>query len=191
MRCPFCNTVDDRVVDSRSCRDGQAIRRRRECTSCSQRFTTYEYIEHAPLTVIKRDGNREPFDRSKLQAKIELACYKTSVSSDLIEELMDQVESELGNRAEREIPSKQIGELVMERLRNLDRVAYIRYASVYRDFRDIESFKTEVDSLLEPARSVGVPSNQLPLLDPPEDGPPLTPRRRRGRRPKRPPAASA
>ena len=147
MRCPFCNTEDDRVVDSRSCRDGQAIRRRRECTSCNQRFTTYEYIEHAPLTVIKRDGNREPFDRSKLQAKIELACYKTSVSSDRIEELMDQVESELGNRAEREVPSKQIGELVMERLKDLNDVAYVRFASVYRQFKDRQDFVRELEQL--------------------------------------------
>ena len=147
MRCPFCSTEDDRVVDSRSCRDGQAIRRRRECTRCNQRFTTYEYIEHAPLTVIKRDGNREPFDRSKLQAKIELACYKTSVSSDRIEELMDQVESELGNRAEREVPSKQIGELVMERLKDLHDVAYVRFASVYRQFKDRQDFVRELEQL--------------------------------------------
>ncbi len=147
MRCPFCSTEDDRVVDSRSCRDGQAIRRRRECTRCNQRFTTYEYIEHAPLTVIKRDGTREPFDRSKLQAKIELACYKTSVSSDRIEELMDQVESELGNRAEREVPSKQIGELVMERLKDLHDVAYVRFASVYRQFKDRQDFVRELEQL--------------------------------------------
>ena len=147
MRCPFCSTEDDRVVDSRSCRDGQAIRRRRECTNCGQRFTTYEYIEHAPLTVIKRDGNREPFDRSKLQAKIELACYKTSVSSDRIEELMDQVESELGNRAEREVPSKQIGELVMEGLKDLNDVAYVRFASVYRQFKDRQDFVRELEQL--------------------------------------------
>lgn len=147
MRCPFCSTEDDRVVDSRSCRDGQAIRRRRECTNCGQRFTTYEYIEHAPLTVIKRDGNREPFDRSKLQAKIELACYKTSVSSDRIEELMDQVESELGNRAEREVPSQQIGELVMEGLKDLSDVAYVRFASVYRQFKDRQDFVRELEQL--------------------------------------------
>lgn len=147
MRCPFCNTEDDRVVDSRSCRDGQAIRRRRECTGCGQRYTTYEYIEHAPLTVIKRDGNREPFDRAKLQTKIELACYKTSVSSDQIEELMDQVESELANRAEKEVPSKQIGELVMQRLKDLNEVAYVRFASVYRQFKDRQDFVRELEQL--------------------------------------------
>jgi transcriptional repressor NrdR len=145
MRCPFCNHQDDRVVDSRSCRDGQAIRRRRECTNCDNRFTTYEYIEHAPLTVIKRDGNREPFDRSKLQKKIELACYKTTVSAERMEELIDQVESDLSNLAEREVPSKQIGELVMEALKELNDVAYVRYASVYRQFKDRSDFMRELE----------------------------------------------
>ena len=147
MRCPYCNSQDDRVVDSRSCRDGQAIRRRRECLGCTQRFTTYEYIEHAPLTVIKRDGNREPFDRTKLQRKIELACYKTAVSSDDMEELMDQVEAVLGNRAEKEVPSQRIGELVMERLKALNDVAYVRFASVYRQFKDRQDFVRELEQL--------------------------------------------
>ena len=147
MRCPFCNHQDDRVVDSRSCRDGQAIRRRRECTNCDNRFTTYEYIGHAPLTVIKRDGNREPFDRSKLQKKIELACYKTTVSAERMEELIDQVESDLSNLAEREVPSKQIGELVMEALKELNDVAYVRYASVYRQFKDRSDFMRELEQM--------------------------------------------
>ena len=147
MRCPFCNHQDDRVVDSRSCRDGQAIRRRRECTNCDNRFTTYEYIEHAPLTVIKRDGNREPFDRSKLQKKIELACYKTTVSAERMEELIDQVESDLSNLAKREVPSKQIGELVMEALKELNDVAYVRYASVYRQFKDRSDFMRELEQM--------------------------------------------
>lgn len=147
MRCPFCNHQDDRVVDSRSCRDGQAIRRRRECTNCANRFTTYEYIEHAPLTVIKVDGSREPFDRGKLQIKIELACYKTTVSAERMEELIDQVESDLSNLAEREIPSKQIGELVMEALKELNDVAYVRYASVYRQFKDRSDFMRELEQM--------------------------------------------
>ena len=147
MRCPYCNSQDDRVVDSRSCRDGQAIRRRRECLGCTQRFTTYEYIEHAPLTVIKRDGNREPFDRTKLQRKIELACYKTAVSSDDMEELMDQVEADLGNRAEKEVPSQRSGELVMERLKARNDVAYVRFASVYRQFKDRQDFVRELEQL--------------------------------------------
>ena len=147
MRCPYCDHQDDRVVDSRSCRDGQAIRRRRECINCAQRFTTYEYIEHAPLTIVKRDGNREPFDRSKLLDKIQLACYKTSVSVDQLEEIVDQVEGDLANLAEKEDPAKYVGELVMERLRNLNDVAYVRFASVYRQFRDKSDFVRELEQL--------------------------------------------
>ena len=149
MRCPYCDHQDDRVVDSRSCRDGQAIRRRRECINCTQRFTTYEYIEHAPLTIIKRDGSREPFDRGKLLQKIRLACYKTTVSADRMEELVDQVEAELGNMAEKEIPAKRVGELVMERLRTLNEVAYVRFASVYRQFRDRTDFVRELEQMAQ------------------------------------------
>lgn len=147
MRCPYCNHQDDRVVDSRACRDGMAIRRRRECINCSQRFTTYEYIEHTPLTVIKRDGRREPFDRSKLLDKIQLACYKTTVSADQIEEVIDLIESDLSNLAEKEVESKQIGELTMERLRHLNEVAYVRFASVYRQFKDKNDFVRELEQL--------------------------------------------
>ncbi len=148
MRCPYCNHQDDRVVDSRACRDGMAIRRRRECINCSQRFTTYEYIEHTPLTVIKRDGRREPFDRGKLLDKIQLACYKTTVSADQIEEVIDLIESDLSNLAEKEVESKQIGELTMERLRHLNEVAYVRFASVYRQFKDRNDFVRELEQLM-------------------------------------------
>lgn len=147
MRCPYCNHQDDRVVDSRACRDGMAIRRRRECINCSQRFTTYEYIEHTPLTVIKRDGRREPFDRGKLLDKIQLACYKTTVSADQIEEVVDLIESDLCNLAEKEVESKQIGELTMERLRHLNEVAYVRFASVYRQFQGISDFVATLEGL--------------------------------------------
>jgi transcriptional repressor NrdR len=147
MRCPYCNHQDDKVVDSRSCRDGMAIRRRRECVHCSQRFTTYEYIEHTPLTVIKQDGRREPFDRGKLLEKIQLACYKTTVPADQIEELVDQIETELSSLADKEVPSKQIGELVMDRLRRLNEVAYVRFASVYRQFKDKSDFVRELEQL--------------------------------------------
>ena len=149
MRCPYCDHHDDRVVDSRACREGQAIRRRRECVNCTQRFTTYEYIEHAPLTIIKRDGSREPFDRAKLLQKIRLACYKTTVSAERMEELVDQVEAELGNLAEKEVPGKQVGELVMEHLRNLNEVAYVRFASVYRQFRDRADFVRELEQMAQ------------------------------------------
>lgn len=135
------------MVDSRACREGMAIRRRRECINCSQRFTTYEYIEHTPLTVIKRDGRREPFDRGKLLDKIQLACYKTTVSAELIEEVVDLIESDLSNLAEKEVESKQIGELAMERLRHLNEVAYVRFASVYRQFKDKSDFVRELEHL--------------------------------------------
>ena len=151
MRCPYCHHQDDKVVDSRSCRDGMAIRRRRECINCSQRFTTYEYIEQVPLTIIKRDGRREPFDRGKLLEKIQLACYKTTVSANQIEELVDKLESELGNLEEKEVSSRQVGELVMDHLRRLNEVAYVRFASVYRQFKDKNDFVRELEQLAHSA----------------------------------------
>jgi transcriptional repressor NrdR len=147
MRCPYCNHEEDRVVDSRSCREGMAIRRRRECLNCSKRFTTYEYIENVPLSIIKSDGRREPFDRVKLLDKIQLACYKTTISAEQIEQLLDRVETELGNLNEKEIPAKQIGELVMEHLRGLNDVAYVRFASVYRQFKDKSDIMRELEQL--------------------------------------------
>ena len=147
MRCPYCNHEEDRVVDSRSCREGMAIRRRRECINCTKRFTTYEYIENVPLSIIKSDGRREPFDRVKLLDKIQLACYKTTISAEQIEQFLDTVETELGNLNEKEIPAKQIGELVMEHLRGLNDVAYVRFASVYRQFKDKSDFVRELEQL--------------------------------------------
>jgi|TARA_B100001013_G_scaffold95962_1_gene53658 transcriptional repressor NrdR len=124
-----------------------AIRRRRECLNCSKRFTTYEYIENVPLSIIKSDGRREPFDRVKLLDKIQLACYKTTISAEQIEQLLDTVETELGNLNEKEIPAKQIGELVMEHLRGLNDVAYVRFASVYRQFKDKRDIMRELEQL--------------------------------------------
>ena len=147
MRCPYCNHEEDRVVDSRSCREGMAIRRRRECINCTKRFTTYEYIENVPLSIIKSDGRREPFDRVKLLDKIQLACYKTTISAEEIEQLVDTVETELGNLNEKEIPAKKIGELVMVHLRGLNDVAYVRFASVYRQFKDKSDFVRELEQL--------------------------------------------
>ena len=147
MRCPYCNHEDDRVVDSRSCREGMAIRRRRECIYCSKRFTTYEYIENVPLSIIKSDGRREPFDRGKLLDKIQLACYKTTVPAEEIEQLVDRVETALGNFNEKEILAKKIGEHVMEHLRVLNEVAYVRFASVYRQFKDKSDFVRELEQL--------------------------------------------
>ena len=138
MRCPYCNHEDDRVVDSRSCREG---------IYCSKRFTTYEYIENVPLSIIKSDGRREPFDRGKLLDKIQLACYKTTVSAEEIEQLVDRVETALGNFNEKEILAKKIGEQVMEHLRVLNEVAYVRFASVYRQFKDKSDFVRELEQL--------------------------------------------
>ena len=189
MHCPYCDNDDSKVIDSRDAGDG--IRRRRECLRCGLRFTTYEHVQTRTLLIVKRDGRREEFDRDKLYASLTKACAKRPLPIGSIEKVIADIETQLANLGRAEVPSKAIGELVMERLKNLDRVAYIRYASVYRDFRDIESFKEEVDSLLEPPEPTGVTSNQLPLLDPKEEDPPLTPRRRRGRRPKRPLTESA
>ncbi len=148
MRCPYCEGIEDRVVDSRSSKEGTAIRRRRECLSCSRRFTTYEYIEDIPLTVMKSDGRREPFDKNKLFAKIQLACTKRPISTSQIEEIADRIEAQLVGMGEREIEAKRhIGDLVMEELKHLDDVAYVRFASVYRQFKDLSDFEKELRQL--------------------------------------------
>lgn len=140
MRCPFCNNPDNRVLESRSAEGGQSIRRRRECLRCKRRFTTYEQIEFVPVTVIKRDGRREGFDRSKLLRGIVRACEKTGISQERLEALTDEVEAELQQRDVREVTSNEIGELVLQKLRYLSEVAYVRFASVYRQFRSIADF---------------------------------------------------
>ena len=180
MYCPFCSNEDSRVIDSRDSDD--SIRRRRECLTCGLRFTTYERIQTRALLVGKRDGRREEFNRDKLWLSLKNACAKRPLPIGSIEKAIDEIESQLVSIGRAEIPSRAIGELVMERLRNLDRVAYIRFASVYRDFRDIESFKEEVDALLEPKKEET--SSQLSFLKDEE----LTPvgRRKRGRKPKNP-----
>ncbi|MFB2838289.1 transcriptional regulator NrdR [Floridanema evergladense] len=140
MRCPFCNNPDNRVLESRSAEGGQSIRRRRECLRCKRRFTTYEQIEFVPVTVIKRDGRREGFDRSKLLRGIVRACEKTGIPQMRLEEITDEVEAELQQREVREVTSNEIGELVLQKLRYLSEVAYVRFASVYRQFRGIADF---------------------------------------------------
>ncbi len=148
MKCPYCGGQEDKVVDSRSSKEGTAIRRRRECLKCERRFTTYEYIEDIPLTVIKTDGRREPFDKNKLIAKIRLSCTKRPISISKIEELADRIEDQLIGRGEREIEAKKhIGELVMKELKALDDVAYVRFASVYRQFKDLSDFEKELRQL--------------------------------------------
>ena len=149
MKCPNCEGNDDRVVDSRPSEDGSSIRRRRECLVCGSRFTTYERVESVPLMVIKKDGSRQPFDRQKLLIGIMKSCEKRPVTTQQIEQLIDQVERAAGNALKREITTSEIGELVLKQLRKIDEVAYIRFASVYRAFGDISSFFKEISSLLQ------------------------------------------
>lgn len=149
MKCPFCGHEEDRVVDSRSAQDGRAVRRRRECLKCKERFTTYEYIENVTLTVTKSDLRREPFDRRKLINGIKLACNKRPVSIKKIESLVDRIESRLQELSKTEVTSSYVGELVMEALKETDEIAYVRFASVYRKFQDKAEFMEELKKLLE------------------------------------------
>ena len=149
MRCPFCNKDDTRVVDSRPVEDSNSIRRRRMCDSCGRRFTTYEKIETIPLIVIKKDMNREQYDRSKIEAGVLRACHKRPVSVDDINSIVDKVEVEIFNREEKKIESTVIGELVMDCLKDVDPVAYVRFASVYREFKDVNTFMDELKKFLE------------------------------------------
>jgi transcriptional repressor NrdR len=147
MRCPFCGHDETKVIDSRISESQEAIRRRRECLSCEQRFTTYERVEEMPLMVLKKDGRREPFDRGKLMRGLVVATVKRNVTPLELERLIDDVESELHNSFRYEISSKQLGDLVLERLKDLDRVAYVRFASVYKDFQDLDGFTREMKGL--------------------------------------------
>ena len=149
MKCPFCNQDNTRVVDSRPVDDNTAIRRRRMCDACGKRFTTYEKVETIPLIVIKKDQNREQFDRSKIEAGVLRACHKRPVSAEQIHKLVDEVETEIFNLEEREIPSSVIGEIVMDKLKDLEAVAYVRFASVYREFKDVNTFMDELNTLLK------------------------------------------
>ena len=149
MKCPFCATLESKVVDSRPANDGTSIRRRRECLKCNNRFTTYETIEVLPMIVIKKNGNRQAFDRNKILSSMLKACEKRSVSLSLLEKAADDIEKELQNELGGEVTSKQIGELVMEKLKDLDEVAYVRFASVYRQFKDINTFMDELNKLLD------------------------------------------
>ena len=148
MKCPFCSHENTRVIDSRPAEDNNSIRRRRVCDECGKRFTTYEKIETIPLIIIKKDNNREAYDRAKIEAGLLRACHKRPVSAQQITTLVDEVENEIFNREEREIPSGTIGELVMNKLKDLDAVAYVRFASVYREFKDVNTFMDELKSVL-------------------------------------------
>ena len=148
MKCPFCNQDDTRVVDSRSADDNSSIRRRRLCDACGRRFTTYEKVETIPLVVIKKDQTREQYDRRKIEDGVMRACYKRPTPIQKIREMLDEVEREIFNREEKELESKVIGEIVMEKLKELDAVAYVRFASVYREFKDVNTFMDELKKFL-------------------------------------------
>lgn len=148
MRCPFCDYEDSKVIDSRPSEEGRAIRRRRECEKCGKRFTTYEKVEASILMVVKKDGSREAFDRDKLLSGIVKACEKRPVSMDAIEGVVNEIERGLNNLMQKEVPSTFIGELVMDKLKELDEVAYVRFASVYRQFTDVNTFIKEIEALV-------------------------------------------
>lgn len=149
MKCPFCNKENTKVIDSRPAEDNSSIRRRRQCDECGKRFTTYEKVESIPLIVIKKDNKREPYDREKIEAGIVRSCHKRPVSISQINELVDDIENAILNMEEKEVPSSQIGELVMNKLKDFDSVAYVRFASVYREFKDIGTFMEELKKILD------------------------------------------
>ena len=149
MKCPFCSFLDSKVLDSRPAEDGNAIRRRRECIECGRRFTTYEKVDEIPLAVVKKDGRREVFDRGKILGGVIKACEKRPVSMLQLEKLVDDIEKDIRSKLDLEINSQQIGEMVMDRLRSVDEVAYVRFASVYRQFQDVNSFVEELETMLK------------------------------------------
>lgn len=153
MRCPFCGSEDNKVVDSRPSKEGHSVRRRRECLSCSKRFTTYEYVEKVPLMVVKKDGRREPFSREKLLEGIELACKKRPISREQIEKIVDDILSDVYSLSKVEVLSQEIGEKVMKALKDLDEVSYVRFASVYRQFKDKQEFLKELEKISDGGKS--------------------------------------
>ena len=149
MKCPYCNEADTKVIDSRPAEDNSSIRRRRQCERCGKRFTTYEKLETMPLMVIKKDNSREAYDRSKIEAGIIQSCHKRPVSTQQINSVIDEIENRFFNMEEKEVPTSVIGELVMDKLKELDEVAYVRFASVYREFKDVNTFMEELAKLLK------------------------------------------
>jgi transcriptional repressor NrdR len=149
MKCPFCNEQDTKVIDSRSSDDNSSIRRRRQCITCGKRFTTYEKLETMPLMVIKKDRSREAYDRSKIEAGIVHSCHKRPVSTQQINQIVDEIENQVFNMEDKEVETSAIGELVMKKLKDLDEVAYVRFASVYREFKDVNTFVEEISHLLK------------------------------------------
>lgn len=149
MKCPYCNQLDTRVIDSRPAEDGNSIRRRRSCDSCGKRFTTYEKVETIPLIIIKKDNNREQYNRGKIETGILRACYKRPISAEDIQRTIERVETKIFSMEVKEVSSSSIGEIVMEELKDLDEVAYVRFASVYREFKDVNTFLDELKKILE------------------------------------------
>lgn len=176
MRCPFCGHLEDKVVDSRESREGDAVRRRRECLACGRRFTSYERVEETPVLIVKKDGRREPFDRAKLLKGMSAACQKRPVTLAQLEEAAGDIQAKLLERTDKEIPSRDLGELVMDALKQLDSVAYVRFASVYREFRDLHDFVRHLEGLVgqgAPAPQRAAPAVRLP--EPPSEPAPLAP----------------
>jgi len=155
MKCPFCGEIDNKVIDSRLSKDGLVIRRRRECLVCTRRFTTYEHVEKIPIMIVKKDGRREAYHRDKVGAGLKRACEKRNISMEVIDSFLDELESDLRELGKKEIPSHAIGEKVMAKLHTLDDVAYVRFASVYREFKDVNDFVEELKSLLSPENKSG------------------------------------
>lgn len=149
MKCPFCGKENTRVIDSRPADDNSTIRRRRQCDICKKRFTTYEKVESIPLVVIKKDNTREPYDRTKIEAGVFRSCHKRPISVDQINTIVDEIETAIFNLEEKEIPSSKIGELLMDKLKDVDAVAYVRFASVYREFKDVNTFMSEIKKILD------------------------------------------
>lgn len=149
MKCPFCGKENTKVIDSRPAEDNSSIRRRRQCDVCGKRFTTYEKVETIPLIVIKKDDNREPYDRDKIQGGIIRSCHKRPVSANQITQMVEEIETQIFNMEEKEIPSSIIGEIVMDKLKDVDQVAYVRFASVYREFKDVNTFMDEIKKILD------------------------------------------
>lgn len=153
MKCPFCGEIDNKVIDSRLSKDGAVIRRRRECIICGRRFTTYEHIEEIPVMIVKKDGRREVFSREKVRSGLQKACQKRNISINVIDEFLDELERDLRETGEKEISSNKIGEKVMAKLHEIDDVAYVRFASVYREFKDVNDFVSELKNLLSNHKS--------------------------------------
>ena len=160
MKCPFCGYLEDKVVDSREAKDGDAIRRRRECLQCSRRFTSYERIDEIPYMVVKKDGKREIFERNKIMAGLLRACEKRPISSSQLESIVDSVEKNVQDSTDRELPTSEMGKIIMRRLKELDKVAYVRFASVYLEFEDVSEFMTELKNLVR-ARDKSIWSKKL------------------------------